>query len=97
MYCCNKNRKRFRSVQFGYGHLKPLFEFTYICYALSSVIFLSVARTDRSSCCDSQSKEWTASALHSLSVTYCTAALRQWLSQQSHTTVVVDAAIRRSW
>jgi len=43
MYCCNINKRRFQSVQFGYGHLKPLFEFIAICYALSSVIVINVA------------------------------------------------------
>src|SRR6218665_3374860 len=40
--------------------------------------------TDKSSRGYSQ-YEGTALALHSLSVTYCTAASKQWLSQQSHT------------
>src|SRR6218665_1725867 len=42
-----------------------------------------MSRTDKSSCCYSRYKE-SALVLHSLSVTYCTAASKQWLYQQSH-------------
>src|SRR6218665_1339362 len=50
---------------------------------LSSSSVWPYCRTDKSSCGCSR-YEGTALALHSLSVTYYTAASKQWLSQQSH-------------
>src|SRR6218665_1086864 len=50
---------------------------------LSSSSVWPQCRTDKSSCGYSR-YEGTVLALHSLSVTYCTAASKQWLSLQSH-------------
>src|SRR6218665_4039838 len=99
MYCCNKNRRRFQSVPFGQGCLKPLFEFTDICYAQSSVIFISVALVQ-----DRQIFLWlftirrncSCSSFFVSDILYCCIKAMA-LSAESFTTVMVDAAIRKSW